>query len=57
MEYDHPDVFLEQPRPSSEKVSQYKACLDEFAALDYDDVYLQEIKLEMSVMLKRAAAQ
>lgn len=57
MEYNKQDVFLEQPKPASEKVSQYKACLEEFAALDYDDPYLQEIRLEMSIILKREAVE
>lgn len=52
MKYTQQDVFLEQFKSSPEKITQYQACLDEFLTLDYDDAYLQEIRLEMSVMLK-----
>jgi len=55
MEYNQQNVFLEQPKSSSEIITQYQACLDEFLALDYDDSYLQEIRLEMSIMLKKGA--
>jgi len=55
MESNQQDIFLEQPKSSSEKITQYQACLDEFSSLDYDDPYLQEIRLEMSIMLKRGA--
>jgi hypothetical protein len=57
MEYNKQGIFLEQPKPASERMSQYQACLDEFSALDYDDPYLQEIRLEMSIMLKRQAVE
>jgi len=57
MEFNQQDIFLEQPKPASEKITQYQACLDEFSTLDYDDPYLQEIRLEMSIMLKREVVE
>ncbi|MBU2972463.1 hypothetical protein KO527_24310 [Pseudoalteromonas sp. C2R02] len=57
MEFNQQDVFLGQSKSSSEKITQYQACLDEFSTLGYDDPYLQEIRLEMSIMLKRQAVE
>ncbi|SFC89939.1 hypothetical protein [Pseudoalteromonas denitrificans] len=49
--------FLGQPGSTLERISQYKACLEEFLALGYDDSYLQEIRLEMSILLKRRSSE